>query len=283
MAQRLPQHKATMLSDFGIRLRRITSSPIEDAPVSYIHQDDYYVIGLVEAGTGCGLIDFKECRFSEGDLFLIQPGQAHRFVNSKDTAGWILFIDSSFFGYLEKSTFDKFALFASSVKIDNQRMSDLKQIASILSSKMDHITNELAKATARRLAETFVSMVAEALQEFGLQRVAHSRRQLEIVSSLRRLLDEHLTTNRSQSYYASQLHISPVYLNEVVKEVTGINASLYIKNEVVLRAKRLLVHTDLAVKEISDRLGIDDSAYFSRLFTGATGISPSLFRQRNLK
>lgn len=99
-----------------------------------------------------------------------KPGQAHRFVNSKDTAGWILFIDSSFFGYLEKSTFDKFALFASSVKIDNQRMSDLKQIASILSSKMDHITNELAKATARRLAETFVSMVAEALQEFGLQR-----------------------------------------------------------------------------------------------------------------
>lgn len=209
MAQRLPQHKATMLSDFGIRLRRITSSPIEDAPVSYIHQDDYYVIGLVEAGTGCGLIDFKECRFSEGDLFLIQPGQAHRFVNSKDTAGWILFIDSSFFGHLEKSTFDKFALFASSVKIDNQRMSDLKQIASILSSKMDHITNELAKATARRLAETFVSMVAEALQEFGLQRVAHSRRQLEIVSSLRRLLDEHLTTNRSPSYYASQLISRP--------------------------------------------------------------------------
>ena len=40
-----------MLSDFGIRLRRITSSPIEDAPVSYIHQDDYYVIGCAKGNT----------------------------------------------------------------------------------------------------------------------------------------------------------------------------------------------------------------------------------------
>lgn len=32
MAQRLPQHKATMLSDFGIRLRRITSPPHRRRP-----------------------------------------------------------------------------------------------------------------------------------------------------------------------------------------------------------------------------------------------------------
>lgn len=61
------------------------------------------------------------------------------------------------------------------------------------------------------------------------------------------------------------------------------NATLYIKNEVVLQAKRLLVHTDLAVKEIADRLGIGDYAYFSRLFTLATGISPTQFRKRNLE
>ena len=40
---------------------------------------------------------------------------------------------------------------------------------------------------------------------------------------------------------------------------------------------------DSAVKEIADRLGIGDYAYFSRLFTLATGISPTRFRERNLK
>lgn len=82
---------------------------------------------------------------------------------------------------------------------------------------------------------------------------------------------------------ASMLNISPVYLNEVVKEVTGMSASSYIRNEMVLQAKRMLVYTGLSVKEISNRLGIEDCAYFSRLFTRTTGLPPSLFRQKNLE
>ena len=75
----------------------------------------------------------------------------------------------------------------------------------------------------------------------------------------------------------------PVYLNEAVKEVTGTSATLYIRNELILQAKRLLVYTGLAVKEVSDRLGIDDYAYFTRMFTQTTGISPTTFRQKNLE
>ena len=54
-------------------------------------------------------------------------------------------------------------------------------------------------------------------------------------------------------------------------------------NELILQAKRLLVHTDYAIKEVSNSLGIDDYAYFSRVFTQTTGISPSAFRARNLE
>ena len=66
-------------------------------------------------------------------------------------------------------------------------------------------------------------------------------------------------TTNDHNYDASLLNISAVYLNEVVKAVTGMNVTVYIKNEVVLQAKRLLVHTDLTVKEISYRLGIRES------------------------
>ena len=191
--------------------------------------------------------------------------------------------DSSFVGSAEKCIFDDFSLFASSLHIDEQRRNELKQIATLLAGRMDCIMNKQTKATARRLAEIFIGIVAEAVQDINLQQTKHSHRQMEIVLSFRRLLAGHLATSRQPSYYASLLNISTVYLNEVVKGVTGMNATLYIKNEVVLQAKRLLVHTDLAVKEISDRLGIDDYAYFSRLFTQATGISPTLFRERNLE
>lgn len=280
---KLPQHKASQISDFGVYLRRINSSQSNHVPKTYAHQDDYYIFGLVENGEGCGIIDFKEQHFSSGDAFLIQPGQVHRFINSENAEGWLLMTDSSFVDSAEKCIFDDFSLFASSFHIDEQRRNELKQIAILLAGRIDCIINKQTKATARRLAETFIGIVAEAVQDINLQQTKHSHRQMEIVLSFRRLLAEHLATSRQPSYYASLLNISTVYLNEVVKGVTGMNATLYIKNEVVLQAKRLLVHTDLAVKEISGRLGIDDYAYFSRLFTQTTGISPTLFRERNLE
>lgn len=280
---KLLQNKALLLSNFGVYLRRINSSQSNHVPITYAHQDDYYIFGLVENGEGCGIIDFKEQHFSSGDAFLIQPGQVHRFINSENAEGWLLMTDSSFVDSAEKCIFDDFSLFASSLHIDEQRRNELKQIATLLAGRMDCIMNKQTKATARRLAETFIGIVAEAVQGINLQQTKHSHRQMEIVLSFRRLLAEHLATSRQPSYYASLLNISTVYLNEVVKDVTGMNATLYIKNEVVLQAKRLLVHTDLAVKEISGRLGIDDYAYFSRLFTQTTGISPTLFRERNLE
>lgn len=251
--------------------------------MTYAHQDDYYVIGLVEKGAGRGIIDFKECDFSQGDVFLIQPGQVHRFIDSKNVEGWIFFVDNSFVGHAEKNIFDNFLLFASSVKMDEQRMNELKQIASILAGRACRITDELTKTTVRRLVEAFIGIVTEAIREIGLLQMKHSRRHIEIVLSFRHLLTKSLAVNRHPSYYASLLNISPVYLNEVVKDVTGVSATFYIKNEVVLQAKRLLVHTNLTVKEISDSLGIDDYAYFSRLFTRTTGVNPSVFRRKNLE
>ena len=159
----------------------------------------------------------------------------------------------------------------------------LAEAEKILKDRINNITDELAKATVRKLAETYINIVAESIQEIGLQQVRYNHRHIELILSFFHLLTEHIAISRSPSYYASLLHISPVYLNEIVKEVTGISTTSYIKNELILQAKRLLVHTDLAIKEISNRLGIDDYSYFSRIFTQTTGISPSMFRQKNLE
>lgn len=280
--QQLPQHKAFTLSDFGIHLRRV--APLQEhEPPMYSHQDDYYIIGLVEQGIGCCIIDFNEITISQGDLFIIQPKQVHRFVCSEDVVGWILFADNSFVGCEAKRIFDKFQLFASSVKVNGRRINELKQTVHILAAKISDITDELTKLTVRKIAEAYINIVAEAVRETGLKQVKHSPRHIEIVLSFFHLLTEHIAISRSPSYYASLLNISPIYLNEIIKEVTGISTTLYIRNELILQAKRLLIHTNLAIKEISNILGIDDYAYFSRIFTQTTGLSPSTFRLKNLE
>jgi len=51
-----------------------------------------------------------------------------------------------------------------------------------------------------------------------------------------------------------------------------------IKNQIILEAKRLLIHTQLSVKEIGYLLGYDDPSYFIRLFTKQVAAPPQTFR-----
>ena len=281
---RLPLHNSAQFSDIGIVLRRIDSNGDGIAQISYAHQDDYYIFGILESGSGCGVIDLMEHHITAGDIFIVQPGQVHRFIDSENAEGWLLFADSKHVGNIEKCIFDRFSLFASSFKIDTTRESELTQIAAILADRMSgNLDDKLSRITATRLTETFISIIAEAIQSIDMQYLRFSQRHIDLVLRLRHLLAEHLASSRQPSYYASRLNISTVYLNEVVKKVTGMNSTIFIKNEVVLRAKRMLVHSHLSIKEISIKLGFDDSAYFSRMFTSSTGISPTSFRQKYLE
>jgi len=49
---------------------------------------------------------------------------------------------------------------------------------------------------------------------------------------------------------------------------------------VIREARRNLVYTNLPVSTIAYALGFNDPAYFSRLFSGATGLSPKSFRDK---
>ena len=68
---RIPQHKASQYSEYGVVLHRFSSLGSNHTPVSYAHQDDFYVFGLLTKGTACGIIDFKELHLKEGDVFFV--------------------------------------------------------------------------------------------------------------------------------------------------------------------------------------------------------------------
>jgi len=85
---------------------------------------------------------------------------------------------------------------------------------------------------------------------------------------------------KTPAEYAESLHITPAYLNEVVKDTTGYPVSYWIHNEIVLEAKRMLFYTEQSVKEIAHILGYVDVAYFIRLFKKRTQITPLQFRQK---
>lgn len=279
---KLPQHHSTQFASSGMALVRTDPSCSAHSPIAYDHQDDYYIFVLLESGSGYGMVDFKEVLLEADDLCIIQPGQVHRFVSSVDTQGWMLFVDSRFIGNEEKQALDQFALHASSMAVGTEAGEEMRQMLMLLHGRLNSTTRQGSLAVTGRLAEAFIAMVAEAIGTTHQAGLRHSRRKVEILLKLRGLLHEHLHTSHQPSYYASLLNISTVYLYEVVRQVTGMGTAQYIRSEIMLQAKRRLAYTDLPVNRLAYELGFEDPAYFTRLFTQATGTTPSLFRSKNL-
>ncbi|HEY3376694.1 MAG TPA: AraC family transcriptional regulator, partial [Armatimonadota bacterium] len=77
---------------------------------------------------------------------------------------------------------------------------------------------------------------------------------------------------------AESLYVSPDYLRHLMREYT---ARSPIRHALELRLQRacdLLLTSALSIKEIGQRCGFDDQAYFSRLFKKGIGLSPSQYR-----
>ncbi|WP_228437426.1 helix-turn-helix domain-containing protein [Chryseobacterium sp. 7] len=66
--------------------------------------------------------------------------------------------------------------------------------------------------------------------------------------------------------------------NRMVKRVLGVSPSKIIQERIILEAKRLLVLSDMSVKEIASELNFQDEFYFSRYFKKSVGLSPKYFR-----
>lgn len=81
--------------------------------------------------------------------------------------------------------------------------------------------------------------------------------------------------------YADDQNLHPNYLSNVVKSKTGKAIGTWIAEKTIAEAKSLLQHSDVAIKEISYRLGFAESAHFSNYFKKHTGLSPVLYRKEH--
>lgn len=97
---------------------------------------------------------------------------------------------------------------------------------------------------------------------------------LQIVMKYKQLVRQHCRKEHFVSYYAETLMHTSNYLNLMVKKVTGYPAGHIIHNQLILEAKRLLMHTKLSPKEVAYELGFVDHTYFSKFFKKRTGLNP---------
>jgi AraC family transcriptional regulator of arabinose operon len=78
---------------------------------------------------------------------------------------------------------------------------------------------------------------------------------------------------------AKRHHISLSTLRRIVNDYTGYPLYDYIHRLKVAEAKKILINTELPIKNIAEVFGYKDVYYFSRLFKKYVGSSPNNFRK----
>ena len=107
-----------------------------------------------------------------------------------------------------------------------------------------------------------------------------STRHKRVFESFVELVEKHHNKERSVSFYADKLCITPKYLSQIVKNVSGFSAPELISKYVILEAQHLLRHTDLSVKEIADQLNFPNQSFFYKYVKTHTGYTPNSYRQK---
>lgn len=92
------------------------------------------------------------------------------------------------------------------------------------------------------------------------------------------LLDGDYVSDRRLEYYAGRLYITPHYLSEISKSISGQPATYWIDRFVSGELSRLLMRSDLSLEAIADRMNFSSVSYLSRYVKNKLGVTPSEYR-----
>ncbi len=250
------------------------------------HRHDFFLCVLFTKGSGTHEIDFNNYDIEPGCVFFLKPGQTHLWKFDGDPEGFIFFHTRDFFEF-SNTKLTQFPFYYSQENPPNLqlKLDDLETIkmyfkeinteyhksAPFKEQKLCSLIN-LAYIDLTRLYTSFESY-----------KTVRSTTYLATLRKLEALIQKFYRDEKSVAFYAEKLNITTKHLNRITSNTIGKTPSEIIQERIILEAKRLLVHSEDSLAEISDLLGFDDYAYFSRVFKLKTGSTPSSFRNHYKK
>lgn len=108
----------------------------------------------------------------------------------------------------------------------------------------------------------------------------------ELLTKMEQLLSDYFQQEQALDkglptveYLAGSLNVSPRYLSDMLRSLTGQNAQQHIHEKLIQKAKDYLASTNLSVSEIAYMLGFEHSQSFNKLFKKKTSLTPIAFKQ----
>lgn len=246
------------------------------------HRHDFYVTVIFTKGSGIHEIDFQKYEVSAGSLFFLSPGQVHSWELSPDTDGYIFFFSQPYYEMhyvnqkLKNFPFFNSPSFPRKLQLQSEELLNMIRLFEAIGS--EHESQNVMKQgfILSLISQIYIQSVREFSKD-DEKTSATSVSYFKNYQDFENLLEESFTSQKSISYYASQLNISAKHLNRITQTVMQKTASEIITERVILEAKRMLMYLDEGLVEIAFRLGYEEYSYFARMFRKNSGITPSQF------
>lgn len=239
------------------------------------HRHNYYTIIWVRKGKGTHLLDLDSFSIEDNSVYCVSPGQVHHLQVEGPVDGYVISFTTDFIGLAA----DNFMLLYESGLFNIYGHAPVIKLSLETESEMLEVIDKLVREYTN-----FFLLRAEILRgflkifliyltrNFGLPaQPKYQTRIYESVNQFFSLVNKDFATRKMVSDYAAELAVTPNYLNELVKKITGHPASYHIQQRIVLEAKRMLRFSGLTMKEIAYELGFDDPAHFSKFFKKVSG------------
>jgi len=242
-----------------------------------------YELIWVTQGSGICMIDLEKIVIKNDTVFCLIPGQAFQIEAGDDAKGFIIRFNETFLNMGEMDLdlcyhpglLQLFAK-AAGITLDEDLCVEMNELVGKMVREFENPL--LFKSELLRTYLKIFLIYLTRQSNVVLQTMMQSR-DVELVKSFTSLVEKNFKTIKRVNEYAKGLYVTPNYLNEIVKKVTGHSAGQHIRQRVVLEAKRQAAYSGNCMKEIAWDLGFGDIAHFSKFFKTTAGISFTSFKK----
>lgn len=250
-------------------------------------RSDFTTILLVKKGKLSGAVNREEYTLTPNSLLLVSPSSSKKMISIDKTA--VVSVVSFTLDFLvtigmppaKMELYDYFTTrYSPHWKLSKEDAHTISEHFNQLALRTDNLLRKQPFAK-ELLHHTFFLLLYELAllsTKYQEQKTLNVSRKESLVISFTNLVQLQFRHQRNLQQYAEQLFVTPKYLTETVKEMTGKNAGEVIDDFVMLEAKLLLDDPKLSISQVAELLHFSDQSFFGKFFKRHSGYSPKEFR-----
>lgn len=253
---------------------------------SQLHLVEFYILMLIEEGTGTHTIDFKKYKYKPGTILTVRKDQIHQFIKSDSVKGkLLLFTDDFLVSYLEKLEAQKSlqlfneVLGVPKIQLSKKELIEVSTLVQRIEKEYFKVNDDYSLGIIRSELHILIANLFRIKSR--KHKVIASRKYLSEFIDFQNLVEKNVNEYKKVNDYAQMIGVSTKTLNTITKTIVHKSAKEFIDEICTKQIKRLLINTNHSIKEIAYATGFEETTNFYKYFKRQTQFTPEQFRTQS--